>query len=182
MASPISFSLGVLQHRLATSTTAHRQIDTRNQAITLLWKHYVLNRYVIIFHLLAVFNTLIIISPDWTERKLFPFTFESFLLLFFGIQYVGDWSVRGLWSSTLLICLFVWDLFVVVWNWMLSVMACGLTGKQWTFFFFSALVIHLEGAVQFTYFYALLLLYALLVFSFASSETSWSSLAGKGSY
>lgn len=30
------------------------------------------NRYVIIFHLLALFNTLITISPAWAKRKLLP--------------------------------------------------------------------------------------------------------------
>lgn len=81
MASPISFSLGVLRGRLAAPPWACEQINTRNQAITLLWKRYVHNRYVIIFHLLAVFNTLIIISPPWTGRKLFPPQPESFFFL-----------------------------------------------------------------------------------------------------
>lgn len=39
------------------------------------------NRYVIIFHLLAVFNTLIIISPPWAERKRLPPPYHN--LIFF---------------------------------------------------------------------------------------------------
>lgn len=73
MASPISFSLGVWRgETIGTPPSAGEQINTRDQAIMLFWKCCVHNRYVIIFHLLAVFNTLIIVSPYWTGRKLFP--------------------------------------------------------------------------------------------------------------
>lgn len=84
MTSQISFSLGVLQEWLATPPPALQPINTRNQAITLFFfplthrplfflnKKSVHNRYVIIFHLLALFNTLITISPAWAERKLLP--------------------------------------------------------------------------------------------------------------
>lgn len=110
MASPISFSLGVLQGRLATPPKACWQINTRNQAITLLWKRYVHNQYVIIFHLLAVFNTLIIISPHWTERKLFlsqlgfflSFGFLGLVLIYMIVEEcVVEWSL----------CIFIWVLF-----------------------------------------------------------------------
>lgn len=62
------------------SSPALQPINTRNHAITLLFLFPLLpfflkrvhNRYVIIFHLLALFNTLITISPTWAERKLLP--------------------------------------------------------------------------------------------------------------
>lgn len=69
MTSQISFSLGVLGEGLTTPPTALHPINTRNHAITLLFLPSPLflkrvhNRYVIIFHLLALFNTLITISP-----------------------------------------------------------------------------------------------------------------------
>lgn len=117
MASPISFSLGVLQGRLATPPRARSQINTRNQAITLLWKCYVHNRYVIIFHLLAVFNSLIIISLHWTGRKLFPSWLGVSLSLTFSFFGGAVWDWFLIYMAVVVVvrrCIFMWVLFGVL--------------------------------------------------------------------
>lgn len=112
MASPISFSLGVLQGRIAAPPQAHWKINTRNQAITFLWKCYVHNQYVIIFHLLAVFNTLIIISPHWTGRKLVPSQLQFFGL--FWSTFTQSILAFQNWIG-LIVCCVVIDVYLPFW-------------------------------------------------------------------
>lgn len=81
MTSQISFSLGVLRGAIgysSPSSPADQYAESGHYAAFLKSVH---NRYVIIFHLLAVFNTLIIISPPWAERKRLPPPYQN--LIFF---------------------------------------------------------------------------------------------------